>query len=195
MKIDEFVIKKADRNVREFIDQASLIFNFGKYSAQVLTNPPQWVARNGEFVFFQSSTSSGNRVYFYANNQWNWMAGGPNGGGNVDALYVTLATNDALINERVLTQSSNVIIVDNGSNSSVQVAVSPPGSNSMVIWNSSGVLGADSGFQYVANSAVLIGTGTSLVFNANSAANTRMVYTISNTYLEFYLNGEIRLQM
>ena len=195
MKVDEFVIKRADRNVREFVDQATIIFNYGKYSAQVVTTPPQWVARNGEFVFFQSSTSSGNRVYFYALNQWNWMAGSPSGGGTPDATFVTLSTNDNLTQERVLTQSSNIIIVDNGSNSTVQIAVNPPGSNAMVIWNSSNVLGADSGFLYVANSAVLVGTGTSLVFNANSGSNTRMVYTISNTYLEFYLNGSIRLQM
>ena len=45
-----------------------------------MANDPQWVARNGEFVFFQSSTTSGNRVYFYANNQWNWIAGSPTGG-------------------------------------------------------------------------------------------------------------------
>ena len=123
------------------------------------------------------------------------MAGSPTGGGSGDATFVVLSTSELLSNERVLTQSSNIIIVDNGSNSTVQIAVAPPGSNAQVIWNSSNVLGADSGFLYVANSAVLVGTGTSLVFNANSGANTRMVYTISNTYLEFYLNGEIRLQM
>ena len=65
----------------------------------------------------------------------------------------------------------------------------------MVQWNSSGFFGADSGFQYVSHSSVLIGTGVTLVFNSNSGANSYCVYTISNTYLEFYLNGEIRLQM
>lgn len=168
--------------------------NFGKYSAQVLTTPPQWVARNGEFVFFQSSTSSGNRVYFYANNQWNWMAGSPTGGGNVDALYVTLATDSSLVNERVLTQSSNIIIVDNGSNSTVQVAVNPPGSNAMVIWNSSGVLGANSGFIYISNSSVSIGTDMRFVFNNNENSDSYWTYNSTNDYMELYVDSSLRAQ-
>lgn len=42
-----------------------------------MTSEPQWVARNGEFTFLQSSSQ--NRIYFYANNQWNWLGGGANG--------------------------------------------------------------------------------------------------------------------
>lgn len=77
MKVDEYTLRGVNRNVREFIDQATIIFNFGKYSAQTLTSEPTWVARNGEFAFLQSSSQ--NRVYFYANNQWNWLAGGAGG--------------------------------------------------------------------------------------------------------------------
>ena len=150
MKVSDYIFKKLDRNAREFLDEATIIFNYGKYSAQTVTTPPTWVARNGEFAFLNSSGQ--NRVYFYASNQWNWIGGGAGG---------ALAA----------------------------------GFEPMVQWNSGGFFAADSGFQYVTNSALLIGTGCSLVFNSNSGANTRAVYTISNTYLEFWLNGEVRLQM
>lgn len=196
MKLDEFVIKKADRNVREFIDQVTLILNFGKYSAQTLTSPPQWVARNGEFAFFQSSTTSGNRVYFYANNQWNWFSGSPNGGTPVDASYIVLEANSTLTNERVLVAGSNVTLVDGGvANSSLTISVAPGGVYPQVQIVSNGLFYADSGFQYVTNSAVLVKAGMDVVFNSDTGANTRMVYNTSNTYLEYYLNGEIRLQM
>lgn len=77
MKLDEFVIRRVPRELNNFIDQVTLILNYGKYSSQVVTSAPTWVARNGEFVFLQSSTQ--NRVYFYASNQWNWLGGGVNG--------------------------------------------------------------------------------------------------------------------
>jgi len=83
VKVDEYTLRRVDRGVREFIDQATIIFNYGKYSAQVVGTDPQWTARNGEFVFF---TSAGiNRVYFYVNNLWNWIGGSPTGGSTAAA--------------------------------------------------------------------------------------------------------------
>ena len=153
--MDELIIRKADRNVREFIDQVTLLLNYGKYSSAVVVNNPQWTARNGEFVFFQSSTSSGNRVYFYANNQWNWISGSPTGGG------------------------------------------SPPGGDDTQIQvNSQDVaFYADSGLTYIASSAVTVGRDMLMILNNNSGSNTYYLYRSSNTYLEFYINGELRLQM
>jgi hypothetical protein len=153
MKMDEVVVRKADRGVREFIDQATIIFNYGKYSGQTLTSEPTWVARNGEFAFLQSSSQ--NRLYFYANNQWNWMAGSPTGGG----------------------------VQPGGDNTQVQV-------NSM-----DQALYADSGFTYIANSAVTISRDMLVILNNNSGSNTYYLYRSSNTYMEFYINGELRLQM
>lgn len=77
MKVDEYCFRGITPDQREFNDQVTIILNYGKYSAQVITSEPQWTARNGEFVFYQNST--GNRVYFYANNQWNWFGGGAGG--------------------------------------------------------------------------------------------------------------------
>ena len=71
MKLDEFVLRKASRDVREFADQTTLILNNGKYSAQVVGTPPTWFARNGEFLFMTSSTTR--RIYFYVNNAWNYL--------------------------------------------------------------------------------------------------------------------------
>lgn len=79
MKVSDYVLRNVNRNVRNFVDEATIIFNFGKYSAQVVGSPPQWVARNGEFVFFASGGL--NRIYFYSSDQWNWIGGGPGGGG------------------------------------------------------------------------------------------------------------------
>ena len=155
MKVDEYIFRRALRDQRDFNDQATLIFNYGKYSAQVVLSPPQWVARNGEFAFFQSSTSSGNRVYFYANNQWNWISGSPTGGG------------------------------------------SPPGGDDTQVQVNSQDIAfyADSGYTYIASSAVTIGRDMLMVLNNNTGSNTYFLYRSSNTYLEYYLNGELRLQM
>lgn len=151
--MDEFTLRGVNRNVRDFIDQVTIILNYGKYSGQTLTSEPTWVARNGEFAFL--SSSSQNRLYFYANNQWNWMAGSPTGGG----------------------------VQPGGDNTQVQV-------NSM-----DQALYADSGFTYVANSAVTIGRDMIMVLNNNTGSNTYFLYRSSNTYTEFYVNGELRLQM
>lgn len=51
--------------------------NNGKVSAQVVTSPPTWAARNGEFAFLNSAGAA--RVYYYANNQWNFVAGDTQG--------------------------------------------------------------------------------------------------------------------
>ena len=155
IKVSEQTFRRVNRSVREFADEVTTILNYGKYSAQTLTTAPQWTARNGEFLFFQSSTSSGNRVYFYANNQWNWMSGSPTGGG------------------------------------------SPPGGDdTQVQVNSQDLLFyADQGFRYVAGTHVAIGTDMKLVFNVDSSSNSYIVYTRSNSYLEFYVDSQLRLQM
>src|SRR3990167_5628821 len=78
MKLDENIYRNTDRSVRDSLDQVTLILNNGKYSGQVTTTPPTWAARNGEFVFLNSSGAA--RVYFYANNSWNFVAGDTAGG-------------------------------------------------------------------------------------------------------------------
>lgn len=155
LKVDEYAFRRVPKDVRDFADQATLIFNYGKYSAQVVTTPPQWIARNGEFVFFQSSTSSGNRVYFYANDQWNWMAGSPSGGGG-----------------------------------------SPGGPETAIQSNYPlGTFYGDSGFTYRANSAVGIARDMLMAFNIDNSSNTYMMQSLSSGYLEFFLDGAVRLQM
>lgn len=153
MKVDEYTFRKSPRDQRDYNDQSTLIFNFGKYSSQVVSTPPNWVARNGEFVFFSSSGT--NRVYFYSGNQWNWFGGSPSGGG----------------------------VLPGGDDEQIQV-------NSMDL-----ALYADSGFVYKASSAVSIGRDMLMILNNNSGSNTYMLYRSSNTYIEYYVNGEIRLQM
>lgn len=71
----------------------------------------------------------------------------------------------------------------------------PGGSDTQVQVNSQNTFYADSGFVYKSGSYVGINRNESYVFNADSGANTRIVYTTSNAYEEFYINGAIRLQM
>jgi len=77
LKVDENIYRNTDRSVRDSLDQVTLILNNGKYSGQVVTSPPAWQARNGEFAFLNSSGNL--RIYFYASNQWNFLAGSPTG--------------------------------------------------------------------------------------------------------------------
>ena len=74
--------------------------------------------------------------------------------------------------------------------------VIPGGDDEQVQVNSMDLaLYADSGFTYRANSAVTIGRDMLVILNNNSGSNTYMLYRSSNTYIEYYINGEIRLQM
>lgn len=74
--------------------------------------------------------------------------------------------------------------------------VQPGGDDTQVQVNSQNVaLYADSGFVYKANSAVTIGRDMLMVLNNNTGSNTYYLYRSSNTYMEFYINGELRLQM
>lgn len=74
--------------------------------------------------------------------------------------------------------------------------VSPGGDDTQVQINSQDTaLYADSGFTYIANSAVGLAKGVFLTWNNNDGSNTYAVYNNSNSYLEFYLLGQLRLQM
>ena len=77
MKIDDITLRGLPQGLKDFKDQVLVIANYGKYSSQTVVNPPTWIARNGEFAFLNSSGQ--NRIYFYANNQWNYIGGGAGG--------------------------------------------------------------------------------------------------------------------
>ena len=72
----------------------------------------------------------------------------------------------------------------------------PGGDDTQVQVNSQDIaFYADSGYTYIASSAVTIGRDMLMVLNNNTGSNTYFLYRSSNTYLEYYLNGELRLQM
>lgn len=74
--------------------------------------------------------------------------------------------------------------------------VQPGGSDTQVQVNSQNIaLYADSGYTYIASSAVTIGRDMLMILNNNTGSNTYYLYRSSNTYMEFYVNGELRLQM
>ena len=72
MKIDDYSLAKLSNEAENFKEDVSNILNYGKYSAQVVSNtPPSWTARNGEFVFFASGTIK--RLYFYNISAWDYI--------------------------------------------------------------------------------------------------------------------------
>ena len=74
--------------------------------------------------------------------------------------------------------------------------VAPGGDDTQVQVNSQDIaLYADSGFTYIANSALGLRPGVFLTFNTGTGSNVYSVYNNSNTYLEFYMHGNLRLQM
>ena len=73
MKVDDYSLGKISNELENFKEDVSNIINYGKYSAQVVTDAPTWTARNGEFLFYTSGGGSVNRVYFYTGNQWNFL--------------------------------------------------------------------------------------------------------------------------
>mgnify|MGYP001596463754 CR=1 FL=1 len=74
---------------------------------------------------------------------------------------------------------------------------SPPGGDDTQVQVNSQDLTfyADSGYTYIASSAVTIGRDMLMILNNNSGSNTYYLYRSSNTYMEFYINGELRLQI
>lgn len=71
VKLDDYALNYLGREAENFKEDVQNIFNFGKYSAQVVGTPPTWTARNGEFVFFLSGTTK--RLYFYNNDAWDFI--------------------------------------------------------------------------------------------------------------------------
>ena len=89
------------QDVIDFKDQVTLILNNGRYSAIVVGTAPSWVARNGEFVFFNSSNVT--RTYFYNNGLWNYLETSVTGGpvSDVSNNLVTVSNNLATVQTTV----------------------------------------------------------------------------------------------
>ena len=85
--------------------------------------------------------------------------------------------------------------VVSGTGTSINIGGVPGGSDTHVQFNSGGVFGGNSGFTYIAQSAITIGRDMLMTLNNNSGSNTYFLYRSSNNYLEYYLNGELRLQI
>ena len=72
----------------------------------------------------------------------------------------------------------------------------PAGPDQAVQINSQGTaLYGDSGCTYIANSAFGVSRNHLIAFNNDDGYGTHAVYQTSNGYLEFYINGSVRLQM
>ena len=66
-KIDDFELSNVELNA--FKDQVRDIWNFGKYQIPIVTSPPSWSARPGEFVLYQPA-SGGTTWYVYYGSAW-----------------------------------------------------------------------------------------------------------------------------
>lgn len=69
MKIDEYDIKGVPVEIREWVEDVTLLFNNGKYLTPVVGVAPSWKGRDGEYVMY--SKGNVHRIYFYLNNAWN----------------------------------------------------------------------------------------------------------------------------
>ena len=49
---------KVPPNQRDFNDDVRLVLNYGKYQPQVLTSPPTYSGRRGEFVFIMAASGT-----------------------------------------------------------------------------------------------------------------------------------------
>ena len=54
-KIQEYDFKGVPTEVRDFKDDVSVVLNFGKYAAAVVTAVPNWPGQKGEFVWYMAS--------------------------------------------------------------------------------------------------------------------------------------------
>ena len=68
-KTDDYPLGKISPDLENFKEDVQKILNYGKYSAQVVSTPPVWTANNGEFVFFNSSSTI-RRIYLRLNTAW-----------------------------------------------------------------------------------------------------------------------------
>ena len=70
-KVDDYNLSKVSNELENFKEDVSNILNYGKYSSQVVTSAPSWVARNGEFALYSAGTLK--RLYFYNSNTWDYI--------------------------------------------------------------------------------------------------------------------------
>lgn len=73
---------------------------------------------------------------------------------------------------------------------------SPPGGDDTQVQVNSQDLAfyADSGFRYLANSAVTIGRDMLFIYNMNSGGDNYTRYNSGSAYFELYVEGSVRAQ-
>ena len=187
-----------------------------------------WVNVSTDAVYICADATDGAAVWT--------LVGAPGGSGPLGATYVTLSTDATLTNERVLTTTASVVVVDGGAGSTVTLeraaltgdatasqnanaltlatvnanvgtfgtatqvgtftvnakglitaasntaialsssVVTPPGSDTQVIFNDGGAFGADAGFVYnkTTDSATLVGSLTVATIELGHASDTTL---------------------
>jgi hypothetical protein len=163
MKIDEFEVRGAPQDLIDFKDQVTILLNNGKYSSIVVGTPPTWTARNGEFVFFDSSSVL--RVYFYNNNTWGFIEY-PAGGG---ALIVAVSNNVTTVSNTLLNVSNNLVAVSNnlvtGSTTILNVSNNLISVSNNVVTGSTTLLNVSNNLVTVSNNVV---TGSTTLLNVSN---------------------------
>jgi len=71
----------------------------------------------------------------------------------------------------------------------------PAGADTHVQFNNVGLFGGNAGFRYVSNTSVNIKQNMKFIFDDDGGADTYVRYSSSNSYLEFYVDSELRLQL
>lgn len=71
-KIGDYDDKNVDQNQRDFNDDVKRILNFGKYQMQIVTSPPTWNARRGEFALVLAT--SGTLMVCTTDNSTTWRS-------------------------------------------------------------------------------------------------------------------------
>ncbi len=56
-KIDGYDFRGLPKEVADFRDQVSELWNYGKYQSQVTTSPPTWIGHKGEGVLTFAGTT------------------------------------------------------------------------------------------------------------------------------------------
>lgn len=72
----------------------------------------------------------------------------------------------------------------------------PGGSDTHVQFNNAGLFGGNANFRYVSGTSVNLGQNLKLILDDNGgSADSYWRYNSSNSYVELYVDGELRIQL
>ena len=166
-KIPDPILRVRDPELWDWVDATNFVINAGHYEFPITNTIPTYQSNNGEQRVYASDDGTLRRFYVYINGQWNNISF--DGSGNI----LTTGFGDHIINK-----SGNTLVHTEYTNAENQVRFY---SNGVYVVN-------------VDTYGISMPSAYKVAFNGLDG-NTYWTYSSASTYMQCYVNGNLRMEM